>query len=142
MSELERWNTHLSTYVEIPLFGYGSGLCFVLELCRKWSSECVRPACRSEVRLSQNPSSMNLGTTGARVRYVYFWAVCTLAIVVMVGNASAVWDASICLAKYLEKVGAYLLRILYACHAWWLVQLKYACCHSILLPACAALAEG
>ena len=34
--------------------------------------------CRSEVRLSQTPSSMNLGTT--------------------------VWDASICLAKYLEKV--------------------------------------
>ncbi len=25
MSELERWNTHLSTYVEVSLFGCGSG---------------------------------------------------------------------------------------------------------------------
>ncbi|CAL8464476.1 g4011 [Coccomyxa elongata] len=48
----ERWNTHLSTSVSVELFGI-------------------------DVRMSQDPSSMNLGTT--------------------------VWDASIVLAKFLEK---------------------------------------
>ncbi|KAK9904903.1 hypothetical protein WJX75_005147 [Coccomyxa subellipsoidea] len=52
MEMFERWNTHLSTSVNVELFG-------------------------SEVRMSQNPSSLNLGTT--------------------------VWDASIVLAKFLEK---------------------------------------
>ena len=48
---LQRWNTHFSTEVCITLFG-------------------------SELRLSQNPQSLHLGTT--------------------------VWDASIVLAKWLE----------------------------------------
>ena len=59
----------------------------------------ANPYCRSEVRLSQTPSSMNLGTT--------------------------VWDASICLSKYLEKVSkecalaarlSYRLKALYLLH--------------------------
>lgn len=48
---LERWNTHFSTSVSITLFGL-------------------------ELRLSQNPQSLHLGTT--------------------------VWDASIVVAKWLE----------------------------------------
>lgn len=48
----ERWNTHLSTEVEVEVLGH-------------------------ELKLAQNPSSQNLGTT--------------------------VWDSSIVLAKYLEK---------------------------------------
>lgn len=48
----ERWNTHLSTEVEVEVLGH-------------------------QVKLAQNPSSQNLGTT--------------------------VWDSSIVLAKYLQK---------------------------------------
>jgi hypothetical protein len=83
---LERWNTHFSTTVEVEVLGCALSVCVVFGCVRvlKRSSandgKQTRPSNPNSVplRLAQDPASENLGTT--------------------------VWDASIVLAKFFEKV--------------------------------------
>ena len=76
------WNTHFSTVVEQELFGCGAAAVGAptqtsLAAHRRTSLPTSWP-CRLDFQLAQDPNSSNLGTT--------------------------VWDASIVLAKYIEKV--------------------------------------
>ena len=77
----ERWNTHFSTTVEQEVFGCDAALLCQHNRCALLYSQPpprLPHARRHPFKLAQDPNSQHLGTT--------------------------VWDASIVLAKYLEKV--------------------------------------
>lgn len=90
--QLERWNTHFSTVVEQEVLGCVVALCAESSRSRSrkhvllivLTSTVATPTppcqhtCRVNLRLAQDPNSEHLGTT--------------------------VWDASIVLAKFFEKV--------------------------------------
>ena len=72
-----RWNTHHSTQVDVELFGCGHSACFGGS-DRYYTSKVAPSKYRNTFHLLQNPNTNHLGTT--------------------------VWDSSIVLAKFLEKV--------------------------------------
>ena len=77
----ERWNTHFSTTVEQEVFGCAHALLCQQRRCALLCRQAPPPVshyCRHPFKLAQDPNSQHLGTT--------------------------VWDSSIVLAKYLEKV--------------------------------------